>query len=245
MEYLLFYLTIFLTHIIQGITGFAGTLLAMPLSLRLVGMGTAVPVLNGLGLASGIYVWLGNRKWVDRHELIRALVVMIPAMLLGAALRSLLAGEQRTLYYILGGIVLALAIKGIIETFLIRSDGKPKRLPSVLAYGSLALAGIVHGLFVCGGPLLIIYLADRLRQKEAFRATLSTIWIFLNGILLITQIIAGDWTLRLLGVQLTALPVLFLAMAIGSLLYRKMNQRLFIIITYILLLFSGISLFLK
>ena len=39
---LLFYLTILLTHIIQGITGFAGTILAMPFSLRLAGMDVAL-----------------------------------------------------------------------------------------------------------------------------------------------------------------------------------------------------------
>ena len=49
MNEFLFYLVILLSNIIQGITGFAGTILAMPASLRLVGMGTAVPVLNLLG----------------------------------------------------------------------------------------------------------------------------------------------------------------------------------------------------
>lgn len=38
MNYILFLLVILLTNIIQGITGFAGTILAMPPGLMLVGI---------------------------------------------------------------------------------------------------------------------------------------------------------------------------------------------------------------
>ena len=50
MNYILFLLVILLTNIIQGITGFAGTILAMPPGLMLVGYPVAKPVLNVLGL---------------------------------------------------------------------------------------------------------------------------------------------------------------------------------------------------
>ena len=242
MEYVLFYLTILLTHIIQGITGFAGTLLAMPFSLRLVGVDVAVPVLNGLGIASGLYIFLGNRKHVVWKEVLRVLVVMIPFMLGGVFLRKLLEGQSRVLFLILGIIVLVLALKGIYDLFFAKEE---RSLPTAVRYGALVLAGVVHGMFVCGGPLLIIYIADRLPKKENFRATLSTIWMVLDGILLVTQLIAGDWSLPLLKTQLIALPVLVAAMIIGSILYKKMSQRLFMIITYILLLISGVSLFFK
>ncbi len=242
MEYVLFYLTILLTHIIQGITGFAGTLLAMPFSLRLVGVDVAVPVLNGLGIASGLYIFLGNRKHVVWREVGIVLVVMIPFMLGGVFLRNLLKGNTRTLFIVLGIIVLLLAVKGIYDLFFAKQE---RPLPTAVRYGALVLAGIVHGMFVCGGPLLIIYIADRLPKKEAFRATLSTIWAVLDTILLVTQLISGEWSLPLFKTQLIALPVLILAMIIGSLLYKKMSQRLFMIITYILLLISGISLFFK
>ena len=53
MNYILFLLVILLTNIIQGITGFAGTILAMPPGLMLVGDPVAKPVLNVLGLLSG------------------------------------------------------------------------------------------------------------------------------------------------------------------------------------------------
>ena len=66
MNYILFLLVILLTNIIQGITGFAGTILAMPPGLMLVGYPVAKPVLNVLGLLSGIYVFTGNYKRGNR-----------------------------------------------------------------------------------------------------------------------------------------------------------------------------------
>ena len=58
MNYIAFYIVIFLTNVIQGITGFAGTILAMPPGLMLVGYDVAKPILNLLGILAGIYVCL-------------------------------------------------------------------------------------------------------------------------------------------------------------------------------------------
>ena len=46
MNYIAFYIVIFLTNVIQGITGFAGTILAMPPGLMLVGYDVEIPILN-------------------------------------------------------------------------------------------------------------------------------------------------------------------------------------------------------
>ena len=51
---ILFLIVVFLTNIIQCITGFAGTVLAMPFSIMLVGYDVAKPILNVLGLLASI-----------------------------------------------------------------------------------------------------------------------------------------------------------------------------------------------
>ena len=70
---ILFLLVVFFTNIIQGITGFAGTMLAMPPSVMLVGFDTAKPILNALGLLSGIYIVAANRKSVNKKEFLKKL----------------------------------------------------------------------------------------------------------------------------------------------------------------------------
>ncbi len=245
INHILFYLTIFLTNIIQGITGFAGTLLAMPFSLRLVGPRIAVPVLNSLGFVSGLYVFIPNRDKVVWREIKQVIIIMIPFMFLGVLIRQRLMEQQKILYLILGILVMFMAIRGLADTFIKKSDKAKKPLGEAAMKVLLILAGIIHGMFVSGGSLLVIYMAERLDDKTSFRSTISAVWVILNGILLLTQIIQGDITREVALNQLIALPVLFLAMYIGSILFKKMEQRTFLIITYILLIISGISLFIK
>ena len=92
MNNIAFYIVIFLTNVIQGITGFAGTILAMPPGLMLVGYDVAKPILNFLGLLAGIYVFLNQRKHVIWKELRKVVVIMAIGIFLGFFLKQLLAG---------------------------------------------------------------------------------------------------------------------------------------------------------
>ena len=107
------------------------------------------------------------------------------------------------------------------------------------------MAGIVHGIFVSGGPLLIGYLTKRIQDKVSFRATISTVWVVLNTIILLDDIRSGLWNPELVKIQVASIPFLLAGMAVGSRLYAKMSQRLFMLITYVLLFVSGISLLIK
>ena len=256
MKEVLFYLVVLLANIIQGITGFAGTILAMPFSVRLVGMDVAVPVLNVLGLLSGIYVFAGNRKHVQTEEIKRVLAVTVPAVIAGLFIRRWLSARPGILYIVLGAIVTATAVLGLWKMLsgrekkpegadtAAREAEKPQH-STVSGILILAASGLVHGMFVCGGPLLISYLAARVKDKTAFRATISTVWIFLNGIILISQILSGSWNSGLLRVQLISLPFLLAGMFLGGVLYKHMSQRAFMLLTYVLLFIAGLSLFFK
>ena len=250
-NYIVFFLVILLTNIIQGITGFAGTILAMPPSLMLVGYSVAKPVLNVLGLLSGIYVFVGHREHVSWKEVKKIVAVMAVSILLGILIKGLFEGKEQLLYKLLGIFVILLSIqgglslrrKGADENAESRSAAQAADSP--FSYVILVLAGIVHGIFVSGGPLLISYLTKKIKNKVSFRATISTVWIFLNTLIMLDDIRAGFWTGGLLITQLISLPFLFAGMYIGSRLYVRMSQRFFMILTYILLFISGISLLVK
>ncbi len=257
-NYICFFLIILLSNIIQGITGFAGTILAMPPSLMLVGYGTAKPVLNVLGLLSGIYVYAGHRKNVCWKELKKIVAVMTAGILGGILIRGFFEGQEQTLYKLLGVFIIFLSVQGFYnlrreksraQAEQSASDGSPDTVPaegdSPAAYLILGMAGIVHGLFVSGGPLLIGYLTKKIRDKVSFRATISTVWVFLNTLILLDDIRAGLWNGPLVAVNLISIPFLLAGMFIGSRLYVKMSQRLFMMITYLLLFISGISLLVK
>ena len=250
-NYIVFFLVILLANIIQGITGFAGTILAMPPSLMLVGYSVAKPVLNVLGLLSGIYVFVGHREHVSWKEVKKIVAVMAVSILLGILIKGLFEGKEQLLYKLLGIFVILLSIQGGLSLRRKGADenaesrGAAQAADSPFSYVILVLAGIVHGIFVSGGPLLISYLTKKIKDKVSFRATISTVWIFLNTLIMLDDIRAGFWTGGLLIPQLTSLPFLFAGMYIGSRLYVRMSQRFFMILTYILLFISGISLLVK
>ena len=112
-NYILFLLIILFTNIIQGITGFAGTILAMPPSLMLVGYPVAKPVLNVLGLLSGIYVFAGKHGSVCWKELKKIVAVMAAGIIGGILIKGLFAGKEQALYKILGVFIVFLSRESI------------------------------------------------------------------------------------------------------------------------------------
>lgn len=243
IRYALFFGVILAANVIQGITGFAGTILAMPPSLMLVGYPVAKPVLNVLGLLSGVYVFAGNRSHVNWQELKKIVLIMAAGILGGIFIKSLFVGKEQLLYRLLGIFVIFLAVQGLYGCLRkTKPDPKPPSGASVLL---LPAAGVVHGIFVSGGPLLIGYLTKKIQDKVSFRATISTVWVFLNSLILLDDIRAGLWNLELLNIQLLSIPFLLAGMFLGGKLYARMSQQLFMKITYILLLISGVSLLVK
>lgn len=243
MKYILFLIVVLLSNIVQGITGFAGTILAMPPSLMLVGYNLAKPILNVLGLLSGVYVFFTHGKEVNWKEVKKITIIMVVGILSGIYLKTFFIGKEQILYKLLGVFVLVLAIQGLYKIYIKNLEEKNQSKKGSLAI--LISAGIVHGMFVCGGPLLIGYLSKKIKDKVSFRATISTVWIILNSIIMFDDIRLGLWNIDCIKLLVISVPVLILGMFIGAKLYSKMSQELFMKITYILLIVSAVSLFIK
>ena len=249
MNYIAFYIVIFVTNVIQGITGFAGTILAMPPGLMLVGYDVAKPLLNMLGILAGIYVFITQGKHVNWKELKKVVLVMAVGIFFGFFLKNVFQGYDSLLYKTLGVFVVILAVQGYWKLF--RTNGKIEEKQADAGkenLKSLALlvgAGVVHGMFVSGGPLLIGYLSRSIKEKVSFRATISTIWIILNTIILVQDISTGMWTHELIRTEFISIPFMIAGMLIGSILVKRMSQSVFMKLTYILLFVSGLLLMFK
>lgn len=239
---ILFGVVVFLTNVIQCVTGFAGTVLAMPFSVLLVGFDVAKPILNLLGLLASVYVVAVCFRHIRRKELAVIVGVMAAGMAAGMYLKRFFTGDPTLLYRTLGLIVIAFAVMNAALFFTKREN---VRLPAPLSVLLLVAAGVVHGMFVCGGPLLVTYASGRIRQRDAFRGTISAAWILLNGILFVSDMVGGAFTPHTVKLSLVAVPILALAVFIGDRIAKKLDRRVFLILTYILMLVSGISLLIK
>ena len=77
MKEFIFLIVLFIANIIQAITGFAGTVLAMPASMFLLGIDDAKVVLNVMALISGLLIAISSYKSINKKELLKICTIMI------------------------------------------------------------------------------------------------------------------------------------------------------------------------
>lgn len=220
----------------------------MPFSIMLVGFDVARPILNVLGIVASVIIVAQKRQFVNKKELLKITCIMLAGMVPGFLIINHFSVNSGVLYKTLGIIVIGFTALGIIRSRRQgkNNDKKQNRLfIDIVMYGLLLLSGIVHGMFVCGGPLLVVYANDKLKDSDGFRSTVSAVWIVLNSINMFTDIGAGRFNGNTVILLLISTAVLFLAMLIGNLIYKHMNKKAFMVLTYTLMAISGVSLLVK
>ncbi len=229
-RYILFLITVFISNTIQVITGFAGAMLAMPPSIRLIGFEPAKAILNIITMASCVYVVVRHWKNINFRELLKILLLMGIGLAAGIWLLELFAPELLLKFY--GALIVAIAIKKLFIK-------KEIHMPYFCLCGCLLAAGLIHGMFLSGGSFLVVYAVTALPDKEEFRSTVSAVWVVLNTYLLTEHYRAGyfePYVWKLLAV--TVIPF-GLAVWLGNRLVSKISTERFLLITYLLLLVSG------
>ena len=245
---ILFIIVVFVANIIQSITGFAGTVLAMPFSIMLVGYGTAKPILNVLGIVLSLGVIGLNHKSLNKKEFFKIIAIMLAGMVAGYFITTQFDLKAGLLYKLLGAIVLLFMGIGVFNSYSEKYRSKKKETnekTSFLAYLVLVVAGVVHGMFVCGGPLLVVYASEKIKGRDEFRVTVSAVWAVLNSIILFSDVKAGLFNHKTVILLAVCIVLLFGALWLGNILFRHINKKWFMIITYVLMGISGISLLVK
>jgi uncharacterized membrane protein YfcA len=245
---ILFFIVVFISNVIQSITGFAGTVLAMPFSIMLVGYSTAKPILNVLGIVVSAGVIGLNHKSLNKKEFLKIMGFMLAGMLGGYLITRTFHLNAGLLYKLLGAIVLFFVVLGVFNSYSEKYKKKKEEAHSKTnfwGYLILAVAGIVHGMFICGGPLLVVYASRKLKGRDEFRVTVSAVWVVLNSILLISDIRDGFFNPKLFVLLGICIGLLFVALWVGNIIFRHINKKWFMIITYVLMAISGVSLLIK
>jgi uncharacterized membrane protein YfcA len=233
----LFLLVIFLSNIIQSITGFAGTVLAMPFSLNLVGAEVAKPVLNLSALVLCLYIAIRYRKAIAWKQFLIMLGVVGAGFGVGFAVENAQIPSE-VLLKIYGLSIVFIAV------FFMMGDLVKIKIPTAILYVFLFLGGILHKLYVSGGPLVVIYATAKLVDKDKFRSTLSLMWVVLNGLLFAQHLSLGFFTPHVWLLFGLSCVLTLGSYALGKMLYKKIALPEFLKLTYVLLLISGISILL-
>lgn len=226
-------IVVFMANIVEGITGFAGTMLAMPAGMLLIGVEEAKIVLNIVAIFVSSNIAIRNRRDVNRKEVVKLSGLMLIGMAAGIYLFSILS--PGVLMRIYGVLIICIAIRGLMTE-------KNMKIPANLLIVVVLIAGVVHGMFLSGGALLVIYAVEVLKEKSVIRATLAPVWIVLNTLMLIKNLAAGEVTGNILQLTVWCVVAVIPALVIGNVLHKKIRQERFVKLTYVLLIISGITL---
>ena len=236
LQEILFLLVVLIANTFETMTGFAGTLLAMPAAMMLIGVDEAKTVLNAVALICCSWITIRNRNYINKKEFMKIVGFMFLGMIVGIAIF-----ESVSLSYLLkiyAVLIILIALKSLFYK-------KSIPLPGILLIMIIIIAGVIHGMFLSGGSLLVIYAIKTLKDKGEFRATLASVWVVLDSIMMINQTRLGHVNSDTIPLILLSIIPLIFAIALGNRLHHRINQKNFLMLTYVLLLISGISLIIK
>jgi uncharacterized membrane protein YfcA len=231
-------LIVILAYTVFGLTGFGSSITAMPLLVHLIPLRMAVPMMLIFDLCAGLLVGLKNRHAVDRKELLRLVPFMLAGMALGVTL--LVKAPERALLLALG--IFILAYSG--WSLLFRPSLKPIAAGWSMPLGTAG--GVFTALFGTGGPIYTIYLARRLEDKLALRATISAL-IFLSALARLVLFTGAGLYARndVLLLAALLLPCAFIGLWLGSRLHSRLPAQRVVQAVWAILIVGGVGLVLR
>lgn len=237
MEKYLFWGAFAFAYLINGITGFAGNIFAMPVGMVTIGHETSITVLNCTGFLASVMIAVTSFKHIVWREVVKMSGIMIVFMCVGAWINTI--APLDFLQKIYGIAILVIAIRGLFF------NKENKMLPEWMLILIVAIAGIIQGMFVSGGSFLAIYALQKLKTKEEFRATTTAVWTILNSTYGLFGVIRGDLSGDGWLILLVCIPLLVLVTWLGGLIQKRISQEQFIKASYVLLIVVGLVLFFK
>ncbi len=234
MQILLYLILVFSFNMIQTIGACAGSMLAMPFAIALLGGDSARVVINAVGFVSFIYPLLRCYRDVNWKEVIKITIFMAVGVFLAQRMIDVLYQPVILLLYSL------LVIGAALRNFFMK---KTIQLPEMLDYLVLLAAGLIHGAFLSGGALLILYSMSHLKGKQEQRGSLSFIWMILNSYMLVLFTRQGLYSGDNLHLVLIGLIPALAGVLLGDRLQERLDGERFRFFTNWMVLLAGLFLF--
>lgn len=225
---------ILIAYTIEAVTGFGSLVIALSLAALVLPLPEVMPVLVPLSvLMSGFLAWR-NHRHIDWGLLLR---MILPLMLSGTLVGYLIhTGLDDQLLKLLFGLLIVWfagrelwrLVRGVVV------QAHPAWLSRALTFA----AGITHGLFASGGPLLVYAMAGTHLDKSRLRATMLSVWFTLNASLSMLFLFQGS-LVPALPRTLTYVPLLIIGIMLGEWLHHRVDETRFRQIVYTLLTLTG------
>jgi uncharacterized membrane protein YfcA len=247
MEYqsafLLFALIVVAAYAVQTATGFGSTLICVTFGAHLIGLEEVIRLVVPISFLQTGYIVIRHRDGIGWSLLLRR---VLPLMSLGMAfafyLLTRVGGPWLGLAF--GVIVLALSSRDLHRLRFANAD-LDKLISRPASVAALFGAGVIHGIYASGGPMLVYAIGREGLTKRVFRSTLSMVWIILNTILIARFAMAGDYDREMASDVLLLVPAVPFGILLGEWVHHKVDERSFKMAVLALLIAAAISLIVR
>lgn len=225
--------------VIGGATGIGAIMVAMPIMTTVLSPGEAVLVSCLTGLYGTMHLSIAYRKscsWKDIRELV---IGGIPGCFLGVLV--LRVASMQTLQ---------LMVCAILACFIIMQFFRKAAsycLPDSMIIGIIAglICGFVSGSVAMVGAPLGIYVLLKHWSPDRARGNMSIFYAFTGITSVISQALAGLYTVSLVPVAIAGVVGCCIGQMTGVRLGRRINQQLFYRIVLIFLSVAAVMLFVR
>jgi uncharacterized membrane protein YfcA len=231
-------LIVLLAFVIEAAAGFGATIVTVTLAAQLVPIERVLAALVPVNLGLSTYIVARHHRAVDRRLLLRRVLPFMGAgVLVGLALFQLRHHGFLRLAFAIFVVTLA-----AVELWRSRRAAPSRPLSPAAWAATLGGAGVIHGLFATGGPLVVYAVGRELEDKARFRATLSALWLVTNAILVASYLLAGTLTAATLIDTALLVPSLLAGIVAGEWVHHRVSEARFRVAVHVLLLFAGAAL---
>jgi uncharacterized membrane protein YfcA len=211
--------TVFFAALIRALTGWAFSILCVPLLSLCLDPSTAIVLTLLLALAATGKNLKGIGSQVQKGTFVPILVSGMLGVPLGYGIHQGL--PTATLRLMMGFLVVALSL----AMALIRSHPRPMSRGWLLAAG--LASGVMGGLFgIAGPPVVLLFLATATDMREA-RATLGLGLFVVSGLAVLFYSVGGYVDGHVLLLALLALPAVLGGDTLGNRLFNRFPKLAF------------------
>lgn len=217
---------------IQGLTGFGGGLVAIPLLCLIMDVKVAVPlsILSGLVITTTMAYDL--RRLLDWRKILPLLIGSIPGVFVGTIL--LKHADPVMVNRTLGLLLIS------ISALNLTIKPKPVNPPVLWGYVAGFFSGSITASVGAGGPPAIIYVTLNDWKKDEIKATLTGFFVLNGYFTAAVHAWNGMITRSVLNYFVFTLFFVLLGTFAGSRISGRINRRTYLRIVYILLMGLGI-----
>ncbi len=218
--------------VLQSISGFGFSLLAMPLLSIFVDIQDAVVIATLCGIFTNVVHLRKDFQLVERSIARRISLSALIGMPLGVVVLSVFSATH--MRAIIGAVIVVLVFL-MMRNFILKTENT--NVDIVLG----AFSGLLATSVSTNGPPLVFLLQSKQLDPWRLRATLAYVFTISGCASFIVLMIAGKGSIEAFQYAMLSLPAMYLGTVVGRKARLRVTQEAFKRLMYVLLLATAVS----